>query len=74
MALLDTRLKLMRDQIDVSGELIRENVVEKEPGVALTYEVQVLDVNTCEPVVGVMLEMWHCNSTVSSLSKHGVDR
>jgi protocatechuate 3,4-dioxygenase beta subunit len=49
----------------VTGELIRQNVVEKEPGVPLTYEVQILDVNTCEPIVGVMLEMWHCNSTVS---------
>jgi protocatechuate 3,4-dioxygenase beta subunit len=59
------RSRLTRDGVDVSGELIRKNVVEKEPGVPLTYEVQVLDVNTCEPIVGVMLEMWHCNSTVS---------
>ena len=50
--------------LDVSGELIRKNVVEKEPGVPLTYEVQVLDVTTCEPLTGVLLEMWHCNSTV----------
>jgi protocatechuate 3,4-dioxygenase beta subunit len=63
----------MSNCTDVSGELIRENVVEKEPGVALTYEVQVLDVNTCEPIVGVMLEMWHCNSTVSSIFRHDID-
>jgi protocatechuate 3,4-dioxygenase beta subunit len=49
---------------DVSGELVRENVVENEPGVPLTYEVQVIDMKTCEPLAGVMLEMWHCNSTV----------
>ncbi|KAF2108095.1 Intradiol ring-cleavage dioxygenase [Lophiotrema nucula] len=47
----------------VSGEYVRQNVVEKEPGVPLTYEVQVLDVKTCEPLQGVLLEMWHCNST-----------
>ncbi|KAF2682281.1 extracellular dioxygenase-like protein [Lentithecium fluviatile CBS 122367] len=47
----------------VTGELIRQNVVEEEPGVPLTYEVQVIDINTCEPIVGVMLEQWHCNST-----------
>ncbi|KAF2176559.1 extracellular dioxygenase-like protein [Zopfia rhizophila CBS 207.26] len=47
----------------VSGELVRQNVVEKEPGVPLTYEVQVLNINTCEPLTGVLLEMWHCNST-----------
>ncbi|KAJ4301486.1 hypothetical protein N0V90_003578 [Kalmusia sp. IMI 367209] len=47
----------------VTGELIRENVIEKETGVPLTYEVQVIDINTCEPLTGVMLEMWHCNST-----------
>jgi protocatechuate 3,4-dioxygenase beta subunit len=50
---------------DVTGEFVRQDVVEDEPGVPLTYEVQVLDVNTCEPVEGVMLEMWHSNSTVS---------
>jgi hypothetical protein len=52
--------------VDVTGELVRQNVTEDEPGVPLTYEVQVLDVNTCEPLTGAMLEMWHCNSTVRS--------
>ena len=50
---------------DVSGEMIRQNVVEKEEGVPLTFEVQVLDVQTCEPMTGIYLEIWHCNSTVS---------
>ncbi|KAF2473737.1 extracellular dioxygenase-like protein [Lindgomyces ingoldianus] len=47
----------------VSGELVRQNVVEKEKGVPLTFEVQVINIKTCEPMKGVLLEMWHCNST-----------
>ncbi|KAF2268670.1 extracellular dioxygenase-like protein [Lojkania enalia] len=47
----------------VTGELVRQNVVEKEPGVPLTYEVQMIDFKTCEPLPDVLLEMWHCNST-----------
>lgn len=50
--------------IDVSGELVRQNVTESEPGVPLTFEVQVINVKTCEPLTDVLLEMWHCNSTV----------
>src|SRR5438045_1198956 len=26
-------------------------------------DLQAIDVHTCEPVPGVMLEIWHCNST-----------
>ncbi|KAF2738885.1 aromatic compound dioxygenase [Polyplosphaeria fusca] len=47
----------------VSGELIRQNVVEKQEGVPLMFEIQVLDVNTCEPIPGIYVEMWSCNST-----------
>lgn len=29
----------------------------------LTLDIQIIDVNTCEPVPKVYLEAWHCNST-----------
>ncbi|ROW01372.1 hypothetical protein VMCG_05866 [Cytospora schulzeri] len=47
----------------VAGEYIRTDVTEGQAGVPLHIEVQVLDVNTCEPVTDVYTEIWHCNST-----------
>lgn len=42
----------------VAGEYIRENVTEGQAGVDLTLDLQVLDIETCEPVVGVYTEIW----------------
>ncbi|KAK3315366.1 Intradiol ring-cleavage dioxygenase [Apodospora peruviana] len=47
----------------VSGEYVRKNVIEDQPGVPLTLDLQVLDMETCDPVPNVYLEIWHCNST-----------
>ncbi|OIW24726.1 aromatic compound dioxygenase [Coniochaeta ligniaria NRRL 30616] len=49
--------------IDVAGEYIREDVTETQAGVDLALDIQILDVNTCEPVPNVYMEIWHCNST-----------
>jgi protocatechuate 3,4-dioxygenase beta subunit len=43
---------------DVAGEYIRDNIVEKEPGLALALDLQVLDIDTCEPVADKFLEIW----------------
>ncbi|KAI0490987.1 aromatic compound dioxygenase [Xylaria cf. heliscus] len=47
----------------VSGEYIRQNIVEEELGVPLTVDIAVFDVDTCEPVTDAFVEIWHCNST-----------
>ena len=47
----------------VSGEYVRRNLVEDQEGIVTILDYQVIDVNTCDPVPGVYLEMWHCNST-----------
>ncbi|KAJ3828887.1 Intradiol ring-cleavage dioxygenase [Lentinula raphanica] len=47
----------------VKGELIRSNITEGEPGVPVTIEGQFVDVETCEPIVGLYWDVWHCNST-----------
>lgn len=47
----------------VQGELVREDVTEDQEGVALTLDIQIIDVNTCESVPAAWLEIWHCNST-----------
>jgi protocatechuate 3,4-dioxygenase beta subunit len=47
----------------VSGEYVRENIVEDEEGVELILDTQVIDIATCDPVPDAMIEIWHCNST-----------
>ncbi|KAH7161066.1 Intradiol ring-cleavage dioxygenase [Dactylonectria macrodidyma] len=47
----------------VSGEYVRQDIVETQAGVDLALDLQVLDVATCEPITGAYLEIWHCNST-----------
>ncbi|KAI9713191.1 MAG: hypothetical protein M1820_001176 [Bogoriella megaspora] len=47
----------------VEGEYVRQNITEDQAGVALRLDVQIIDVETCEPISGVMLEAWHCNAT-----------
>ncbi|TEA21741.1 Catechol 1,2-dioxygenase 1 [Colletotrichum sidae] len=47
----------------VSGEYVRRNIIEDQEGVDIVLDYQVIDVDTCEPVPDVYLEMWHCNST-----------
>lgn len=48
---------------DVAGEYVREDLVEGQEGLEVILDYQVIDVDTCEPVPHVYLEMWHCNST-----------
>ncbi|KAK9772182.1 putative Intradiol ring-cleavage dioxygenase [Seiridium cardinale] len=47
----------------VGGEYIRRDVTEDQVGVDTVVDYQIIDVDTCEPVPSVYLEMWHCNST-----------
>ncbi|KAH7246906.1 Intradiol ring-cleavage dioxygenase [Fusarium solani] len=47
----------------VAGEYVRENIVEEQEGLGIVLDYQVIDVETCDPVPNVYLEMWHCNST-----------
>lgn len=49
----------------VVGEKMRSNVKEALycDGVDLFLEVQYIDVNTCEPVPAVAVDIWNCNAT-----------
>ncbi|KAG6614773.1 LYR motif containing protein 1 [Phytophthora cinnamomi] len=47
----------------VNGELVRSDIREDQEGVDLYAEIQIVDVNTCEPVEGLYLDFWHCNAT-----------
>ncbi|KAF4624434.1 hypothetical protein G7Y89_g13738 [Cudoniella acicularis] len=47
----------------VSGELIRNDIREKQAGIDLLLDVQLLNVHTCEPLKNVLVDFWSCNST-----------
>ncbi|PVH79822.1 aromatic compound dioxygenase [Cadophora sp. DSE1049] len=47
----------------VKGEYIRSNITESEPGVSVTWDLQFIDVNTCEPIENLTSDIWHCNAT-----------
>ncbi|OJJ32504.1 hypothetical protein ASPWEDRAFT_140372 [Aspergillus wentii DTO 134E9] len=49
----------------VWGEVIRQNVKEEEhcDGVDLFLEVQYIDINTCKPVEGALVDIWQANAT-----------
>ncbi|PKS06061.1 hypothetical protein jhhlp_007895 [Lomentospora prolificans] len=47
----------------VSGEYVRSNNIEEQEGVYVAFDTQVIDIDTCEPVPDLYVEIWHCNST-----------
>ncbi|EJT99320.1 aromatic compound dioxygenase [Dacryopinax primogenitus] len=47
----------------IPGELIRSDVVENQTGVPFYIEFSVIDINTCEPLVGAAVDIWSCNAT-----------
>lgn len=47
----------------VAGEYVREIIAERQAGVPIYMEYQFIDVNTCEPVPGVYVDVWHANAT-----------
>jgi protocatechuate 3,4-dioxygenase beta subunit len=48
---------------DVTGEYFRKDVTEDQAGVPLYLDIQVVDIETCEVLPNVALDIWHCNST-----------
>lgn len=47
----------------MEGELNREDMVGKEPGVVTYMHAQFIDVNTCEPIPDLWWDVWQANST-----------
>lgn len=47
----------------MGGEFIRSDITDDQPGVPLILDYQVIDVNTCDPIPNIHLELWHCNAT-----------
>ncbi|EKG18301.1 Intradiol ring-cleavage dioxygenase [Macrophomina phaseolina MS6] len=47
----------------VQGEWIRRDVTEGQAGVPLHLDLQFVDVNTCEPVPNLYIDIWAANAT-----------
>jgi protocatechuate 3,4-dioxygenase beta subunit len=47
----------------VAGEYVRQDLVDDQEGVPVHYDFQIIDVETCEPIVGSYFEIFSCNST-----------
>ncbi|CAK7217761.1 hypothetical protein SBRCBS47491_003280 [Sporothrix bragantina] len=47
----------------VWGEDLRSDITDNEPGVPLHLELQLIDVETCQPAQAVLIDLWACNST-----------
>ena len=50
---------------DVLGEEVRKDITGGEAGIKMTLAIQVVDVQTCEPVPEAFLDIWSSNATVS---------
>ena len=48
---------------DVQGELVRKDITEDQQGVPMTIDIQIVNIETCEPVTDMYVDFWHCNST-----------
>ncbi|KAI1865354.1 uncharacterized protein JN550_008402 [Neoarthrinium moseri] len=47
------------------SQTLRQDIREGEPGVPFILDIGVLDVETCEPLPDVLVDIWHCNATGS---------
>ncbi|RYO92267.1 hypothetical protein DL762_001716 [Monosporascus cannonballus] len=46
----------------VSGERVRSNITDGEPGVPMYLDLQFVDTATCEPIPGLLVDVWHSNA------------
>ncbi|KAK0462979.1 protocatechuate 3,4-dioxygenase beta subunit [Desarmillaria tabescens] len=53
------------------SQTLRQDMTEGQPGIPLILDVGVIDINTCEPMRNVLVDLWHCNATGSYSSFTG---
>ncbi|KAE8367481.1 Intradiol ring-cleavage dioxygenase [Aspergillus caelatus] len=47
------------------SQTLRQDMTENQVGVPLWLDIGVMDMATCLPLEGVMVDLWHCNATGS---------
>jgi hypothetical protein len=45
-------------RLDVTGEYIRSKLVDDQEGIPLHLDIQLVDLNNCQPMEDVFLELW----------------
>lgn len=54
------------------SQTLRQDMTEGQEGVPLYLDIGVMDVNSCEPLPNVLVDVWHCNATGSYSSFTGL--
>ncbi|KAG6826883.1 hypothetical protein H0H92_014063 [Tricholoma furcatifolium] len=47
----------------IAGHPIRQNIAELQDGLLLLLDIGVIDVNTCQPLPNVLVDIWQANAT-----------
>ncbi|MFH8802354.1 dioxygenase [Streptomyces sp. NPDC017936] len=60
----------------IDADKLRQDITEDKEGIPLTLRLKVIDAETCKPVVGAAVDIWHCDalglySGYESLSQGG---
>ncbi|KAK7717522.1 hypothetical protein SLS64_003015 [Diaporthe eres] len=57
------------------SQTLRQDMTEDQAGVPMLLDIGVMDVETCEPLDDVLVDIWYCNATgsYSSFSKQNPD-
>ncbi|KAJ5661374.1 aromatic compound dioxygenase [Penicillium longicatenatum] len=55
------------------SQKLRQDIAESQEGVPLVLDIALMDIDTCEPLTGVLVDIWHCNATGSYSSFTGLD-
>lgn len=46
----------------IAGEKVRRNITDGRPGLPLTLRLTVVDSQTCRPIKGAAVDIWHCDA------------
>ncbi|KAK7757285.1 hypothetical protein SLS62_000834 [Diatrype stigma] len=54
------------------SQTLRQDITEGQPGIPMILDIGVLDLETCEPLPDVLVDIWYCNATGSYSSFTGL--
>lgn len=54
------------------SQTLRQDIREGQDGVPMILDIGVMDMETCEPLPDVLVDIWHCNATGSYASFTGL--
>lgn len=55
------------------SQTLRQDIREGQEGIPMILDIGVMDVDSCEPLSDVLVDIWHCNATGSYSSFTGLD-